>query len=232
MTITIDGRELKLLFIDFVRSPEETAKALAKQREEQNASKSGSSKAATAASLTNLMKATPAVVAGGSAHDGHSPSEAVAKLKASVEAVTGGFGAADERRPRVYRAEEMVDLALDEMRPAGSRGPERRAVASPTSMETEKELGEASCISEKEIRKEMPRELGEAGRKLQKAEHEVLSMIQLAREGDDVRPRNTVAVAVDAFAAAGQAKAKKGLVLQGGGSGLVTTLPVLEGSRR
>ena len=235
MTITIDGRELKLLFIDFVRSPEETAKALAKQRDEQNASKSGSSKAATAASLTNLMKATPAVVAGGSAHDGHSPSEAVAKLKASVEAVTGGFGAADERRPRVYRAEEMVDLALDEMRPRArsrdialdSRGLERRAVASPTSLETEKELGEASCISEKEIRKEMRRELGEAGRKLQKAEQEVLSMIQLAREGDDVRPRNTVAVAVDAFAAAGQAKAKKGLVLQGGGSGLVTTLPVL-----
>ena len=235
MTITIDGRELKLLFIDFVRSPEETAKALAKQREEQNASKSGSSKAATAASLTNLMKATPAVVAGGSAHDGHSPSEAVAKLKASVEAVTGGFGAPDERRPRVYRAEEMVDLALDEMRPRArsrdialdSRGLERRAVASPTSLETEKELGEASCISEKEIRKEMRRELGEAGRKLQKAEQEVLSMIQLAREGDDVRPRNTVAVAVDAFAAAGQAKAKKGLVLQGGGSGLVTTLPVL-----
>ena len=232
MTITIDGRELKLLFIDFVRSPEETAKALAKQREEQNASKSGSSKAATAASLTNLMKATPAVVAGGSAHDGHSPSEAVAKLKASVEAVTGGFGAPDERRPRVYRAEEMVDLALDEMRPRArsrdialdSRGLERRAVASPTSLETEKELGEASCISEKEIRKEMRRELGEAGRKLQKAEQEVLSMIQLAREGDDVRPRNTVAVAVDAFAAAGQAKAKKGLVLQGGGSGLVTTL--------
>ena len=235
MTITIDGRELKLLFIDFVRSPEETAKALAKQRDEQNASKSGSSKAATAASLTNLMKATPAVVAGGSAHDGHSPSEAVAKLKASVEAVTGGFGAPDERRPRVYRAEEMVDLALDEMRPRArsrdialdSRGLERRAVASPTSLETEKELGEASCISEKEIRKEMRRELGEAGRKLQKAEQEVLSMIQLAREGDDVRPRNTVAVAVDAFAAAGQAKAKKGLVLQGGGSGLVTTLPVL-----
>ena len=235
MTITIDGRELKLLFIDFVRSPEETAKALAKQREEQNASKSGSSKAATAASLTNLMKATPAVVAGGSAHDGHSPSEAVAKLKASVEAVTGGFGAPDERRPRVYRAEEMVDLALDEMRPRArsrdialdSRGLERRAVASPTSLETEKELGEASCISEKEIRKEMRRELGEAGRKLQKAEQEVLFMIQLAREGDDVRPRNTVAVAVDAFAAAGQAKAKKGLVLQGGGSGLVTTLPVL-----
>ena len=235
MTITIDGRELKLLFIDFVRSPEETAKALAKQREEQNASKSGSSKAATAASLTNLMKATPAVVAGGSAHDGHSPSEAVAKLKASVEAVTGGFGAPDERRPRVYRAEEMVDLALDEMRPRArsrdialdSRGLERRAVASPTSLETEKELGEASCISEKEIRKEMRRELGEAGRKLQKAEQEVLSMIQLAREGDDVRPRNTVAVAVDAFAAAGQAKAKKGLVLQGGGSGRVTTLPVL-----
>ena len=235
MTITIDGRELKLLFIDFVRSPEETAKALAKQRDEQNASKSGSSKAATAASLTNLMKATPAVVAGGSAHDGHSPSEAVAKLKASVEAVTGGFGAPDERRPRVYRAEEMVDLALDEMRPRArsrdialdSRGLERRAVASPTSLETEKELGEASCISEKEIRKEMRRELSEAGRKLQKAEQEVLSMIQLAREGDDVRPRNTVAVAVDAFAAAGQAKAKKGLVLQGGGSGLVTTLPVL-----
>ena len=235
MTITIDGRELKLLFIDFVRSPEETAKALAKQRDEQNASKSGSSKAATAASLTNLMKATPAVVAGGSAHDGHSPSEAVAKLKASVEAVTGGFGAPDERRPRVYRAEEMVDLALDEMRPRArsrdialdSRGLERRAVASPTSLETEKELGEASCISEKEIRKEMRRELGEAGRKLQKAEQEVLFMIQLAREGDDVRPRNTVAVAVDAFAAAGQAKAKKGLVLQGGGSGLVTTLPVL-----
>ena len=235
MTITIDGRELKLLFIDFVRSPEETAKALAKQREEQNASKSGSSKAATAASLTNMMKATPAVVAGGSAHDGHSPSEVVAKLKASVEAVTGGFGAPDERRPRVYRAEEMVDLALDEMRPRArsrdialdSRGLERRAVASPTSLETEKELGEASCISEKEIRKEMRRELGEAGRKLQKAEQEVLSMIQLAREGDDVRPRNTVAVAVDAFAAAGQAKAKKGLVLQGGGSGLVTTLPVL-----
>ena len=235
MTITIDGRELKLLFIDFVRSPEETAKALAKQREEQNASKSGSSKAATAASSTNLMKATPAVVAGGSAHDGHSPSEAVAKLKASVEAVTGGFGAPDERRPRVYRAEEMVDLALDEMRPRArsrdialdSRGLERRAVASPISLETEKELGEASCISEKEIRKEMRRELGEAGRKLQKAEQEVLSMIQLAREGDDVRPRNTVAVAVDAFAAAGQAKAKKGLVLQGGGSGLVTTLPVL-----
>jgi hypothetical protein len=235
VTITIDGRELKLLFIDFVRSPEETAKALAKQREEQNASKSGSSKAATAASLTNLMKATPAVVAGGSAHDGHSPSEAVAKLKASVEAVTGGFGAPDERRPRVYRAEEMVDLALDEMRPRArsrdialdSRGLERRAVASPTSLETEKELGEASCISEKEIRKEMRRELGEPGRKLQKAEQEVLSMIQLAREGDDVRPRNTVAVAVDAFAAAGQAKAKKGLVLQGGGSGHVTTLPVL-----
>ena len=235
MTITIDGRELKLLFIDFVRSPEETAKALAKQREEQNASKSGSSKAATAASLTNMMKATPAVVAGGSAHDGHSPSEAVAKLKASVEAVTGGFGAPDERRPRVYRAEEMVDLALDEMRPRArsrdialdSRGLERRAVASPTSLETEKDLGEASCISEKEIRKEMRRELGEAGRKLQKAEQEVLSMIQLAREGDDVRPRNTVAVAVDAFAAAGQAKAKKGLVLQGGGSGRVTTLPVL-----
>ena len=235
MTITIDGRELKLLFIDFVRSPEETAKALAKQREEQNASKSGSSKAATAASLTNLMKATPAVVAGGSAHDGHSPSEAVAKLKASVEAVTGGFGAPDERRPRVYRAEEMVDLALDEMRPRArsrdialdSRGLERRAVASPTSLETEKELGEASCISEKEIRKEMRRELGEPGRKLQKAAQAVLSMIQLAREGDDVRPRKTVAVAVDAFAAAGQAKAKKGLVLQGGGSGLVTTLPVL-----
>ena len=235
MTITIDGRELKLLFIDFVRSPEETAKALAKQRDEQNASKSGSSKAATAASSTNLMKATPAVVAGGSAHDGHSPSEAVAKLKASVEAVTGGFGTPDERRPRVYRAEEMVDLALDEMRPRArsrdialdSRGLERRAVASPTSLETEKELGEASCISEKEIRKEMRRELGEPGRKLQKAEQEVLSMIQLAREGDDVRPRNTVAVAVDAFAAAGQAKAKKGLVLQGGGSGLVTTLPVL-----
>ena len=235
MTITIDGRELKLLFIDFVRSPEETVKALAKQRDEQNASKSGSSKAATAASSANLMKVTPAVVAGGSAHDGHSPSEAVAKLKASVEAVTGGFGAPDERRPRVYRAEEMVDLALDEMRPRArsrdialdSRGLERRAVASPTSLETEKELGEASCISEKEIRKEMRRELGEAGRKLQKAEQEVLSMIQLAREGDDVRPRNTVAVAVDAFAAAGQAKAKKGLVLQGGGSGLVTTLPVL-----
>ena len=245
VTITIDGRELKLLFIDFVRSPEETVKALAKQRDEQNASKSGSSKAATAASSANLMKVTPAVVAGGSAHDGHLPSEAVAKLKASVEAVTGGFGAADERRPRVYRAEEMVDLALDEMRPrarsrdlaldemrpAGSRGPERRAVASPTSMETEKELGEASCISEKEIRKEMPRELGEAGRKLQKAEHEVLSMIQLAREGDDVRPKNAVAVAVDAFAAAGQAKAKKGLLQGGGGggggTGLVTTLQVV-----
>lgn len=242
VTITIDGRELKLIFIDFVRSPEETVKALAKQRDEQNASKSGSSKAATAASSANLMKVTPAVVAGGSAHDGHSPSEAVAKLKASVEAVTGGFGAADERRPRVYRAEEMVDLALDEMRPrarsrepaldemrpAGSRGPERRALTSPTSMETEKELGEASCISEKEIRKEMPRELGEAGRKLQKAEHEVLSMIQLAREGGDVRPKNTVAVAVDAFAAAGQAKAKKG-VLQGGGggTGLITTLQAL-----
>jgi len=260
VTITIDGRELKLIFIDFVRSPEETVKALAKQRDEQNASKSGSSKAATAASSANLMKVTPAVVAGGSAHDRHSPSEAVAKLKASVEAVTGGFGAADERRPRVYRAEEMVDLALDEMRPragardlaldemrprarsrdlaldemrpAGSRGPERRAVTSPTSMETEKELGEASCISEKEILKEMPRELGEAGRKLQKAEQEVLSMIQLAREGGDVRPKNTVAVAVDAFAAAGQAKAKKGLLQGGGGgggggTGLVTTLQVL-----
>ena len=97
-------------------------------------------------------------------------------------------------------------------------------------METEKELGEASCISEKEIRKEMPRELGEAGRKLQKAEHEVLSMIQLAREGDDVRPKNAVAVAVDAFAAAGQAKAKKGLLQGGGGgggTGLVTTLQVV-----
>ena len=95
-----------------------------------------------------------------------------------------------------------------------------------------RELGEASCISEQEIRKEMRRELSEAGRKLQKAEQEVLSMIQLAREGGDVRPKNTVAVAVDAFAAAGQAKAKKGLLQGGGGgggggTGLVTTLQVL-----
>ena len=57
--------------------------------------------------------------------------------------------------------------------------------------------------------KDLPLELGEAGRKLQKAGQEIMSMIQVAKEGDDVRPKNAVAVAVDAFAAAGQAKAKK-----------------------
>jgi len=55
----------------------------------------------------------------------------------------------------------------------------------------------------------LPLELGEAGRKLQKAGQEIVSMIQVAKEGDDVRPKNAVAVAIDAFAAAGQAKAKK-----------------------
>jgi hypothetical protein len=56
---------------------------------------------------------------------------------------------------------------------------------------------------------DLPLELGEAGRKLQKAGQEIVSMIQVAKEGDDVRPKNAVAVAIDAFAAAGQAKAKK-----------------------
>ncbi len=53
-----------------------------------------------------------------------------------------------------------------------------------------------------------PVQLGEAGRKLQRAGHEVVSMMQMASEGEGVRPKAAIAVAAEAFASAGQ-KAKK-----------------------